>query len=67
MDLFGGLFGLASVVGPFLGGLLTDQISWHWVFYVNVPLGLIALGFVIAKMPRLASGLWPWIDWLGTL
>jgi len=55
------------VVGPFLGGLLTDQISWHWVFYVNVPLGLIALGFVIAKMPRLASGLWPWIDWLGTL
>src|SRR5262249_18888359 len=67
MGIFGGVFGLASVVGPFLGGLLTDKISWHWVFYVNVPLGLIALAFVIAKMPRLASGLRARIDWLGTV
>jgi EmrB/QacA subfamily drug resistance transporter len=67
MGIFGGVFGLASVVGPFAGGLLTDKISWHWVFYVNVPLGLIALAFVIAKMPRLASGLRARIDWLGTL
>lgn len=67
MGLFGAVFGLASVVGPFLGGLLTDQISWHWVFYVNLPLGLIALAFVIVKMPRMASGLRARIDWLGTL
>jgi EmrB/QacA subfamily drug resistance transporter len=67
MGIFGGVFGLASVVGPFAGGLLTDKISWHWVFYANVPLGLIALAFVIAKMPRLASGLRARIDWLGTL
>jgi EmrB/QacA subfamily drug resistance transporter len=67
MGIFGAVFGLASVVGPFLGGLLTDKISWHWVFYVNVPLGLIAVAFVISKMPRLASGLRARIDWLGTL
>jgi EmrB/QacA subfamily drug resistance transporter len=67
MGLFGGVFGLASVVGPFLGGLLTDQLSWHWVFYVNLPLGLLALAFIIIKMPRLASGLQTRIDWLGTL
>jgi EmrB/QacA subfamily drug resistance transporter len=67
MGVFGGVFGLASVVGPFLGGLLTDKISWHWVFYVNVPLGLLALAFVTSKMPRLASGLRARIDWLGTV
>src|SRR6266545_2960980 len=67
MGLFGAVFGLASVIGPFLGGVLTDQISWHWVFYVNVPLGLIALAFIILKMPQMASGLRARIDWLGTL
>jgi EmrB/QacA subfamily drug resistance transporter len=67
MGLFGGVFGIASVVGPFLGGLLTDQISWHWVFYVNLPLGLIALAFVIVKMPQMSNGLRARIDWLGTI
>jgi EmrB/QacA subfamily drug resistance transporter len=67
MGLFGAVFGIASVVGPFLGGVLTDKISWHWVFYVNLPLGLIALAFIIAKMPRLASGVRARIDWLGTI
>ena len=67
MGLFPAVFGLSSVVGPFLGGLLTDQISWHWVFYVNVPLGVIALWFVWTKMPSMASGIQARIDWLGTL
>jgi EmrB/QacA subfamily drug resistance transporter len=67
MGLFGAVFGLASVVGPFLGGLLTDRLSWHWVFFVNLPLGALALAFVLAKMPRLASGLKAPIDWLGTV
>lgn len=67
MGLFPAVFGLASVVGPFLGGVLTDQISWHWVFYVNVPLGVIALWFVWTKMPRMASGVQARIDWLGTV
>lgn len=63
--LFGAVFGLSSVIGPLLGGFLTDNISWRWVFYVNLPLGLLALAFIFAKMPRLASGLQARVDWLG--
>lgn len=63
--LFGAVFGLSSVIGPYLGGLLTDSLSWRWVFYVNLPLGLIALAFIVLKMPRLASGIQARIDWLG--
>ncbi|MGQ9526363.1 DHA2 family efflux MFS transporter permease subunit [Chloroflexus sp.] len=65
MGLFGAVFGLSSVVGPFIGGLLTDNLSWHWVFFVNLPLGVIALGFIVAKLPRLHSGLMPAIDYAG--
>lgn len=61
------VFGLAGVIGPFLGGLLTDSISWRAVFYVNVPVGIVALTFVMLKMPRLASGIRAAIDWAGTV
>lgn len=64
--LFGGVYALSSVIGPYLGGLLTDALSWRWVFYVNVPVGIIALGFVARRMPKLASGLRARIDWPGT-
>jgi EmrB/QacA subfamily drug resistance transporter len=47
--LFGAVFGIAFLVGPGLGGFLTDQFSWHWVFFVNLPIGLIAL-FVIGRL-----------------
>ncbi|GGR03050.1 MDR family MFS transporter [Deinococcus ruber] len=51
--LFGAVFGISSVLGPLLGGFLTDHLSWHWVFYVNLPIGAVALAFIITRMPAL--------------
>jgi len=67
--LFGAVFGTSSVLGPWLGGLLTDHLSWRWVFYVNVPLGLIALAFIALQMPALKPRLdrKVSIDWWGVL
>ncbi len=44
--LFSGVWGVSSIAGPVLGGLLVDQFSWRWVFYINVPFGLLAAGLV---------------------
>jgi EmrB/QacA subfamily drug resistance transporter len=52
--LFGGVFGLSSVIGPLAGGFITDHFGWHWAFFVNLPIGAIAIGFVVARMPVLA-------------
>jgi EmrB/QacA subfamily drug resistance transporter len=49
--LFAGIFGISSVVGPFLGGWLTDALSWRWVFLVNLPVGGVALLIVGLGMP----------------
>ncbi|MBF6589941.1 MAG: MFS transporter [Ktedonobacterales bacterium] len=49
--LFSGVFALASVVGPATGGWITDNTSWRWVFYVNLPLGALALLLLIFKLP----------------
>ncbi|GHF52151.1 EmrB/QacA subfamily drug resistance transporter [Deinococcus metalli] len=51
--LFGAVFGISSVLGPLIGGFLTDHLSWHWVFYVNLPIGLIAIAFILTRMPAL--------------
>jgi EmrB/QacA subfamily drug resistance transporter len=51
--LFGAVFGLSSVVGPLVGGLITDTIGWHWCFFINLPVGAIALGVILTKMPPL--------------
>lgn len=53
MGLVSSMFGLASVVGPAVGGVITDALSWRWVFYVNIPLGVIALVMVLIGLPRM--------------
>jgi EmrB/QacA subfamily drug resistance transporter len=54
MGWIGAMFGVATVAGPLLGGYLTDDVSWRWVFYVNIPVGAIALPIVIfaLRLPR---------------
>ena len=53
--LFGGVFGLSSIVGPTAGGYITDTWGWRWVFYVNLPVGLVAVLLVLATMPFVRS------------
>ncbi|MFC6618886.1 MDR family MFS transporter [Deinococcus radiophilus] len=63
--LFGAIFGLSAVVGPVIGGFLTDTLSWRWTFYVNLPLGLFALFLIAAKMPRVGQRTGGKIDFWG--
>jgi EmrB/QacA subfamily drug resistance transporter len=51
--MFGAVFGLSFIIGPFLGGFLTDHASWRWVFYVNLPVGIAALAVIVAVLPNL--------------
>jgi EmrB/QacA subfamily drug resistance transporter len=51
--LFGAVFGLSSIVGPLAGGWLTEHLSWHWIFYINMPVGLIALFIIWRLLPNI--------------
>ncbi|BFH66378.1 MFS transporter [Paenibacillus dendritiformis] len=67
--VFGAIFGLSSIVGPFLGGLIVDHISWHWIFLINVPFGLVSTALIFIGMKSMSSprdkNKKVHIDWLG--
>ena len=51
--LVSGAFGISAVIGPMLGGYITDNLSWHWIFFINVPLGVIITILFIVYFPHL--------------
>ncbi|WSV96981.1 MFS transporter [Streptomyces sp. NBC_01006] len=64
--LFGAVFGASSVLGPLLGGLFVDNLSWRWVFYINIPIGLVALVVIAAVLHIPVRRAKHTIDYLGT-
>jgi EmrB/QacA subfamily drug resistance transporter len=64
--LFGAVFGIASIIGPLLGGVFVEQLSWHWIFYINLPVGALALTVIQIQVPGRLSRIHHIIDYLGT-
>ena len=66
--LFGAVFGLSSVIGPTAGGWITDNLTWRWVFYVNIPVGVLAILTTAVFLPFVKSkASWREIDFVGVL
>jgi EmrB/QacA subfamily drug resistance transporter len=66
MGVFSMAFGLSAIVGPFLGGWITDSLGWQWVFYINLPVAGLALIGIIYALPRVRTEGQVHVDWLGT-
>jgi EmrB/QacA subfamily drug resistance transporter len=65
--VFGAVYGFTSVAGPLLGGFFVDNLSWRWVFYINLPIGAIALVVIAAALPAAGQRGHHTIDYLGTV
>lgn len=67
MGLMGSIFGLSSIIGPTLGGWITDSFQWRWVFYVNLPFAVLAILGVLISLPKVRAKERVKVDWLGTV
>ena len=65
--LFGAVFGAATIVGPLLGGFLVDHLSWRWIFYLNLPVGILALIVIAAVLPARGTRRQHEVDYAGAL
>jgi len=63
--LFGAVFGVSSVAGPLLGGVIVENVSWRWIFYVNLPVGIVALAVLSVALPASTRVTRPAIDYVG--
>ncbi|NYD68221.1 DHA2 family efflux MFS transporter permease subunit [Agromyces atrinae] len=66
MGLWGAVAGVATLVGPILGGLLVDSLGWEWIFFVNVPVGIVAFILAVRLVPNLTTHAHRF-DWLGVV
>ncbi len=65
--IVGALFALGSVIGPFLGGFIVDNMDWRWVFFVNVPVGIVAIAVTTVEFPRLMRESLKQVDYPGVI
>ena len=66
MGAMGAVFGLSSIIGPAIGGWITDTFSWRWVFYINLPLAVLAIIGVVLSLPKVRANEQVKIDWFGS-